>query len=198
MYNEGSDFGISNLQVDNDIGIIVYHNNSNVTLNNKLYTFRRPANGNSAIKIYNNYNIAITSTVTFTFLGFGPNLALVPTPPYAKFMYIYVNEPVTTGTLNGGDVAIFTERINAIYNVPNLILDKTISTSSLNPNNNFAFLRPKPDETSVIINFSKKPGEVSQTILIPQDASENVKSKVGDIFRNFNTDLQDTTIQNTL
>jgi hypothetical protein len=55
---------------------------------------------------------------------------------------------------------------------------------------NFAIFRPKPDETSVIINFKKQPGEVSQTILIPNDASETIKNAVGNIFKTLNPDLQ--------
>jgi hypothetical protein len=55
--------------------------------------------------------------------------------------------------------------------------------------NNFAFLRPKPDETSVIIDFKKTPGDVSQTILLPQDSSEEIKKNVGAIFQKLNVDL---------
>jgi hypothetical protein len=62
----------------------------------------------------------------------------------------------------------------------------------LNINEDFAILRPKPDETSVIIDFKKKDGNVSQTILVPIDASENIKSKLGDIFASLNTDLSNT------
>jgi hypothetical protein len=54
----------------------------------------------------------------------------------------------------------------------------------------FAIFRPKQDETSVIINFKKQPGEVSQTILISNDASETVKNAVGNIFKTLNPDLQ--------
>ncbi len=74
-----------------------------------------------------------------------------------------------------------------------LITDRNINTNNTNIQADFAILRPKPDETSVIINFKKKEGEVSQTILIPQDANDLIKSKVGDIFKNFNTDLQSNT-----
>jgi hypothetical protein len=62
----------------------------------------------------------------------------------------------------------------------------------LNINEDFAILRPRPDETSVIIDFKKKDGNVSQTILVPIDASENIKSKLGDIFASLNTDLSNT------
>jgi len=69
--------------------------------------------------------------------------------------------------------------------------DKNIDITGINYKRDFAILRPKPDETSVIVNYKKSEGEVSQTILIPQDASDLLKSKVGDIFNNFNTNLSD-------
>jgi hypothetical protein len=59
---------------------------------------------------------------------------------------------------------------------------------------NFAILRPKPDETSVIINFRKSAGDVSQTILVPQDANDAIKASVGTIFQQLNVDLSN---QNT-
>jgi len=46
---------------------------------------------------------------------------------------------------------------------------------------NFAFLRPKPNETSVIVNYKKTPGDVSQAILIPQDLKTDVKDQIGNI-----------------
>lgn len=54
----------------------------------------------------------------------------------------------------------------------------------------FAFLRPKPDETSVIINYKKQPGVVSQTLLIPENASKQLTNSIGNIYKRINTDLQ--------
>jgi hypothetical protein len=72
-------------------------------------------------------------------------------------------------------------------------LDRTISGLG-NPSENFAIFRPKPDETSVIINFKKDDGEVSQTILIPQDASDELKNNVGEIYQKLNVDLSNQNI----
>jgi hypothetical protein len=71
-------------------------------------------------------------------------------------------------------------------------LSQNIDTGSFTSDitQNFAFFRPKQDETSVIINFKKQPGEVSQTILIPFDASNTIKAAVGNIFKTLNPDLQ--------
>jgi hypothetical protein len=74
-----------------------------------------------------------------------------------------------------------------------ITVNKDINLGNINIGNlnsqNFAILRPKPDETSVIIDFRKTQGDVSQTILIPQDASEDLKSNVGTIFQKLNVDL---------
>jgi hypothetical protein len=72
-------------------------------------------------------------------------------------------------------------------------LDRPI-TSPGQISQNFAILRPKPDETSVIINFRKSAGDVSQTILVPQDANDVIKASVGTIFQQLNVDLSN---QNT-
>ena len=69
-------------------------------------------------------------------------------------------------------------------------LNQNIVTSSYNDAQSFAILRPKQDETSVIINYKKQLGEVSQTILIPFDASNTIKAAVGNIFKTLNPDLQ--------
>jgi hypothetical protein len=69
-------------------------------------------------------------------------------------------------------------------------LDRTIDTGSFNNAVSFAILRPKPDETSVIINYRKQLGDVSQTILIPYDANDTIKNNVGNIFKTLNTPLQ--------
>jgi len=69
-------------------------------------------------------------------------------------------------------------------------LDKPLSTLfSSQLSQNFSILRPKPDETSIIINFKKSIGDVSQTILIPQDANNAIKASIGTIFQQLNVDL---------
>jgi hypothetical protein len=77
---------------------------------------------------------------------------------------------------------------NGVY----VTLNSNINTGSFLSDvaQNFAIFRPKEDETSVIINFKKQPGEVSQTILIPFDASNTIKDAVGNIFKTLNPDLQ--------
>jgi hypothetical protein len=75
-------------------------------------------------------------------------------------------------------------------------LDRELTPISLgNLNQNFAILRPKPDETSVIINYKKELGDVSQTILIPQDASKELKDNVGNIYQKLNVDLSNQNTQ---
>lgn len=67
--------------------------------------------------------------------------------------------------------------------------DRNITTNPSPNGLNLAILRPKPDETTVIINQKKKPGDVSQTILLPYDANQKLLDNVGKIYKDFNTDL---------
>jgi hypothetical protein len=53
-------------------------------------------------------------------------------------------------------------------------------TSSFN-NAKFAVLRRKEDETSVLIEFIKTPGEISQAFLVPTDMSTVNREKVADV-----------------
>ena len=68
--------------------------------------------------------------------------------------------------------------------------DRDINVSQFNEAQNFAILRPKPNETSVIINYRKQLGDVAQTILVPYDANDTVKNSVGNIFKTLNTNLK--------
>lgn len=68
-------------------------------------------------------------------------------------------------------------------------LNKNLDTASFNNAQSFAILRPKPNETSVIINYKKQPGEVSQTILVPNNTN-NIKNNIGNIFKSLNSLIQ--------
>ena len=69
------------------------------------------------------------------------------------------------------------------------VVSTSIITGSTNMASNFAILRPKPDETSVILEGRKALGtkEVVQSVLIPFDASSELKAKVGEIVKSVNT-----------
>jgi hypothetical protein len=105
----------------------------------------------------------------------------------------YGNFVVSDGSLtfSGNPYSIST--IASTPFVYTLKLDRDI-LNLINISYNFAILRLKPDETSVIINHKKNFGEVSQTILIPQDASATLKESVGDIFKQLNLDLSNQNI----
>jgi hypothetical protein len=102
-------------------------------------------------------------------------------PSFNSYVLVASGFPATI-PFNGTSTAKFTyKRITPTYDVT---VDRTIdSTRYNNISQNFAILRPKPDETSVIINFYKEIGEVSQTVLIPQDANDEIKSKIGTIYQ---------------
>lgn len=73
------------------------------------------------------------------------------------------------------------------------LTDNLIFLDSDLPNNinasSFAILRPRPDETTVILEGRKQPGEVAQTLLIPDNASKLLKDNVGTIFQSLNVPL---------
>jgi hypothetical protein len=98
------------------------------------------------------------------------------------------------GTYTGGIVCEF-EAVNDLsYNKTlTVTLDRDVNLGQQNNlQSNFAVLRPKPDETSVIIEHRKLDGNVSQAILVPDDANNSIKEKTGDIFKALNTDLTNT------
>jgi hypothetical protein len=63
-----------------------------------------------------------------------------------------------------------------IFNVSGSVFGSAVPADQ-----NFAILRAKPNETSVIVNYKKRPGDVSQAILIPQDLKSDVKDQIGNI-----------------
>ena len=67
------------------------------------------------------------------------------------------------------------------------ILDSTIPSGS--DEGNFAILRPKPDETSIVLEGINALGteQIAKSILLPYDASDNLKNSVGDILKSVNT-----------
>jgi hypothetical protein len=111
---------------------------------------------------------------------------------------IVVSKPNSRPTIPSDQSIVNATVTQIIPSTNNLysIVDRPIVTG-LNPSQNFAILRPKPDETSVILNFKKLPGDVSQTILIPQDANDEIKASVGTIFQSLNVDLSNQTQTNT-
>lgn len=99
----------------------------------------------------------------------------------------------TATSWTGGINCKFETTIPLIPKKMIVTLNKNIDLSVIDKvSQNFAILRPKPDETSVIIDHKKLDGNVSQTILIPEDLATVVKDNVGDIFKAINTDLINT------
>ena len=89
-----------------------------------------------------------------------------PTSKYYEVADVYISNNKTYVTFNGTFDSTFNSAVS------------------------FAILRPKPNETSVIINYIKQPGEVAQTILVPYDANDTIKNSVGNIFKTLNTNLK--------
>jgi hypothetical protein len=73
------------------------------------------------------------------------------------------------------------------------VVSKTITADAVQAYNNFAILRPKPDETSVILEGRNAIvtgiEEIPQSLLVPIDASETLKASIGNIAKSLNTTL---------
>jgi len=70
-----------------------------------------------------------------------------------------------------------------------VILTNSVVTSSANMSNDFAILRPRPDETSVILEGRKIIGreEIEKALLIPYDTSNDLNDNIGNIIKSVNT-----------
>jgi len=170
------------------------------TVNDKSYTLANPNTFTSPSSPVLRQNFG----GDFIFLAVSPNLFTGGTPTILlnlgdnpSFAFVFGYE------LWGGGVPVtFSQTVDLNQLNPyfsskiNISLDKSIPSGS-RINQNFAILRPKPDETSVIVNFKKALGDVSQTILIPQDANDEIKNKVGTIFQSLNVDLSNQSQNNT-
>ena len=172
-----------------------------ITLTGDFYTVFNPATGNTIVYFdypYSSYApgqfIAIgtySDVVTITGATNPANNITVPirsigaNPQYQIARIFFPdNTPMQAET---GATVTFT----IINNNPvNIKLDRNLTTTTPVTAANFALLRPKPDETSVIINYRKKPGLVSQTLLIPNNASKMLIDNTGTIFESLNTQLQ--------
>jgi len=73
----------------------------------------------------------------------------------------------------------------------NIIVSNSIITGSVNPSSNFAVLRPKPDETSVILEGRKAAGtEAAETsLLVPYDSTTNLKNNIGSIIKSLKSTI---------
>jgi hypothetical protein len=133
------------------------------------------------------FNVTGTTGGTYdvsnvTVLGYAIGAVSI-TPPSGYINYtLAVNKTVVSST---STPAVFTilNHGEQITVVPN------IDTGSFNLGQTFAILRPKSNETSVILDYKKREGEVSQTMIIPYDASAELKTNVGTIFENLYTQL---------
>jgi hypothetical protein len=130
---------------------------------------------------YNNYYLYIPVSENLNTIPSG-----IPTIPATGSITAYTP---STSLTTGGVTCNITLLKDTYPVMTTVIVDRPITSKLLQPSQNFAILRPKPDETSVIVNFRKSAGDVSQTILIPQDANDEIKNKVGAIFSGLNTSL---------
>ena len=143
-----------------------------------------------------NANTIVFDATAFQFLA--GTSKFTPTLPTSN----YYSPVVDYCTIEKGDlfrIGQFNSPLSVYYEVVKkeiingqiyAIFNKNIDTAQFNNAQNFAILRPKPNETSVIVDYVKQPGEVAQTILIPYDANDTIKNSVGNIFKTLNTNLK--------
>ena len=105
--------------------------------------------------------------------------------PVVDILNIQVNDIVRFGQFNTPNVGYYTvKNTTIIAGTRYSQLDRTVnSVDKTFADRSFAILRPKPNETSVIIDFAKPPGVVSQTMLIPYDASRELLASASVIFK---------------
>lgn len=85
--------------------------------------------------------------------------------------YYRVNQVISPVTGSDG-VTVFSDLA--------LVLDQPVNIIG-GLSSNFVIFRRLPDETSVILNFNKSPGEASQALLIPYDLDLSIKSNVANL-----------------
>ena len=66
-----------------------------------------------------------------------------------------------------------------------VVLSDSINSGSINSAQSFAFFRPTPDETSVIINKMKSSGGVSGLILVPWNLDPKIQGNIANIIQPF-------------
>jgi hypothetical protein len=106
---------------------------------------------------------------------------------YTKNANLYtinqVYPPQITQTTAGGSLL-------SVVNSPLIVrLDQSVDTSLALSGSDFAILRRKPDETSIIVDFLKNPGETSQALLLPEDLLSSIKDKAANIAASISQDL---------
>jgi len=111
--------------------------------------------------------------------------------PVVDYFGIQKYDLIRLGSIENSSPQYY-EIINVSSSATNVYvtLNRPITSSFNDYAQNFAIFRRKPDETSVIVDFKKTPGEVSQTILVPYNINDNTKNNIGNIFKTLNTDLQ--------
>ena len=89
------------------------------------------------------------------------------------------------------DPGTYHEVIKVSGNPYSVVVSDSIVTGSVDMSSNFSILRPKFDETSVILEGKKATGieNIDKAVLIPYDASTILKNNVGTIIKSVNTSI---------
>jgi len=173
----------------------IYDENTKITEYNYTRTYGQVPSLFTTFNLYDNAIIFSSDAQEL----FTPTYTFNPTLPASNY-YTPVVDPfgiqkydlIRIGSFTSPNASYYEVREVGTYNTQTyVLLDRAISDVDIPLFKNaqsFAILRPKPNETSVIINYKKQLGEVAQTILIPQDAND-IKTDVGNIFKTINTSI---------
>jgi hypothetical protein len=151
---------------NNDPTRLAFNNASSLIYGN-AYFIAPPSNDPASISNY-------YSPVSFPFkFEIGDIIRLEPYDTYniTYFTVMGINEPIIID--NGTSKTVATPL--------SLILDKPIPKSFTNQAPAFAFFRRYPDETSIILDFNKTPGQSSNALIIPDNLYSPIKKDIANI-----------------
>ena len=171
-----SKFSIS----DNVNYITVYDTSGSYDQTNHLFNITSVFTSRDALLFNSSANRFFDSS------SFQPNLPI--SDYYSQVVDIFkINQGdlIRFGQFDNNNPNYYTvKNVNIVGGNRQVIVDPSISViDSSYADRSFAILRANPDETSVIINFSKASGSVSQTMLIPYDASKELLTSASAIFK---------------
>jgi len=159
-------------------------------------SFSYPITGYHSPDAYFKVGNTLSFTSTDPYVNKAGSITVYKTERIGNYYYIYFNNDLLKTSTIGNPPYILTvpESYPTTFTPSGqtiVTLDRPISVSNgLVADQNFAILRPKPDETSVIVDFKKNDGEVSATLLIPENANADLINAEGSIFTTLNPSLK--------
>jgi len=106
------------------------------------------------------------------------------------YMSVQPNDIIRIGPFESAASQLYeVKEVSLIAGSYYIVLDRTISDINYDDAQNFAILRPKPDETSIILDYNKTAGETTTGVIMCEDLLPIIKSDVSNIIKPLKTDL---------